>query len=170
MGGVAPALQSRSADGTYTYAYDSFNNITSRQAGTNATTFSYASLLGVGAGVSGSALAFAGGGMMGFGAAVSVAAVAAVVGVIVIGNAIALQLGVVFSKHDPGMSSKSPVSWTDIDKGIAAYKKCGSAEKAAEYLLNEKYGAGVWPTGSKTEHNALKKWLDRIIRLRVKKG
>ena len=29
------------SDGTYTYAYDSFNNITSRQAGTNATTFSY---------------------------------------------------------------------------------------------------------------------------------
>ena len=41
MGGVAPALQSRPADGTYTYAYDSFNNITSKQAGTNATTFSY---------------------------------------------------------------------------------------------------------------------------------
>ena len=63
--------------------------------------FSYASLLGVGAGVSGSALAFAGGGMMGFGAAVSVAAVAAVVGVIVIGNAIALQLGVFFRSIIP---------------------------------------------------------------------
>ena len=108
--------------------------------------------------------------MMGFGAAVSVAAVAAVVGVIVIGNAIALQLGVVFSKHDPGMSSKSPVSWTDIDKGIAAYKKCGSAEKAAKYLLDEQYGVGQWERGSGKEHNALKKWLDRIIRLRVKKG
>ena len=64
------------------------------------TIFSYASLLGVGVGVSGSALAFAGGGMMGFGAAVSVAAVAAVVGVIVIGNAIALQLGVLMAKGD----------------------------------------------------------------------
>ena len=76
------------------------------------TIFSYASLLGVGAGVSGSALAFAGGGMMGFGAAVSVAAVAAVVGVIVIGNAIALKLGVLFAEWKQG-------SWPGDDPTVA---------------------------------------------------
>ncbi len=123
------------------------------------------SLIGYGAGLIGPALAFAGGGMIGSGAAVGVAAVATGVGVMVSGGVIANQLGILFSKSNPGMSSRPPVSWTNVDEGIGAYQTYGSSEKAAEYLMNKKYGQGNWSRGAKTEYNALKKWFDRIIRL-----
>lgn len=123
------------------------------------------SLIGYGAGLIGSAFALAGGGMIGSGAAVGVAAVAAGVGVMVSGGVIANQLGILFSKSNPGMSSRPPVSWTNVDEGIGAYQTYGSSEKAAEYLMNKKYGQGNWSRGAKTEYNALKKWFDRIIRL-----
>lgn len=73
-----------------------------------------------------------------------------------------------FSKHDPGMSSRSPVSWTSFDEGVQAFKNAqGDAGKAAEQLMNQKYGLGKWRKGARTEYNALKKWLDRIIRGRI---
>ena len=43
----------------------------------------------------------------------------------------------------------------------------GDAGKAAEQLMNQKYGLGKWRKGARTEYNALKKWLDRIIRGRI---
>ena len=73
-----------------------------------------------------------------------------------------------FSKHNPGMSSRPPVTWTNIDEGMQAFKNAhGDAAKAAEQLLNQKYGPGGWKKGARTEFNALKKWLDRIIRGRL---
>ena len=73
-----------------------------------------------------------------------------------------------FSKHNPGMSNKPPVSWTNIDEGKEVYQMFGDPDKAAEYLMNQKRGIGNWYRGAGTEFNALRKWFDRIIRLMVK--
>ena len=73
------------------------------------------------------------------------------------------------SKHDPGMSNKPPVSWTTIEEGIETMLECGSnANKAADKIMNNhekelEYGAG-------TKRNAIKKWLDRVIRKIIRMG
>lgn len=108
------------------------------------------------AGVGAGALALANGGSV-----YSSAAAVAGVGLI--------ATNVRFSKHNPGMSNKPPVSWTDIDEGINVYNKFGgNSNKATEYLLNQFRGPGNWHKGAGTEFNALKKWFDRIIRLLIK--
>ena len=87
------------------------------------------------------------------------------------GQAVAGVLGalILFSKHNPGMSNKPPVSWTNIDEGLKIYKQMGkNSVKAAEYLLDMARGKGNWAKGAGTEFNALKKWFDRIIRLMIK--
>ena len=115
------------------------------------------------------ALALAGGGTVGGAAALVGAGVMAAGGVIVVGGtAVGVQVGnIVFSKHNPGMSNKPHVSWTNIDEGVSVFSASGNnSGKAAEFLLNNKYGAGNWKKGAKTEFNALKKWFDRIIRIR----
>ncbi len=109
-----------------------------------------------GASVGAGALALAGGGTV-------------FAGVAVVGVGL-LAFNVLFSKHNPGMSNKPPVSWTDIDEGINIYNKFGgNSNKAAEYLLNQFRGSGNWHKGAGTEFNALKKWFDRIIRLMISK-
>lgn len=70
---------------------------------------------------------------------------------------------IMFSKHNPGMSSRSPRSWLTQEEGIEAMRKFGGdANKAAEYLMN-KHG-GLWHRGAGTDYNMIKKWLDRVIR------
>ena len=70
---------------------------------------------------------------------------------------------IMFSKHNPGMSSRSPRSWLTQEEGIEAMRKFGGdANKAAEYLTN-KHG-GLWHRGAGTDYNMIKKWLDRVIR------
>lgn len=134
-------------------------------------------LVGLGGAMIGSGLsAISGAGgllaLAGGGTAAAVAAggvVSAGLGAVVVGGGLAIAgvgINVLFSKHNPGMSNKPPVSWTDIDEGVKIYNQFGkNSEKATEYLLNNKYGIGNWYKGAKTEFNALKKWFDRIIRL-----
>ena len=90
---------------------------------------------------------------------------------VVVGASVALVGGgpdISYSKSDPGMSNKPPVSWTTIDEGEKVYKMFNKdSAKASEYLLNNKRGLGNWRKGAKTEYNALKKWFDRIIKFRV---
>ena len=90
---------------------------------------------------------------------------------VVVGASVALVGGgpdISYSKSDPGMSNKPPVSWTTIDEGENVYKMFNKdSAKASEYLLNNKRGLGNWRKGAKTEYNALKKWFDRIIKFRV---
>ena len=118
-------------------------------------------------GTAGGALAIAGGGTLAMaGAGVAASAVSVSLAGIA-GIASILGIGLLFSKHNPGMSNKPPVSWTDIDEGIDIYNKFnGNSDRAAEYLLNKKYGPGNWSRGAGSEFNALKKWFDRIIRFR----
>ena len=69
-----------------------------------------------------------------------------------------LGITVLFSKHNPGMSNKPPVSWTNIDEGIEVYNKFGgNSYKSAEHLLNKFRGKGNWDKGAGSEFNALKK-------------
>ena len=90
---------------------------------------------------------------------------------VVVGASVALVGGgpdISYSKSDPGMSNKPPVSWTTIDEGENVYKMFNKdSAKASEYLLNNKRGLGNWRKGAKTEYIALKKWFDRIIKFRV---
>ena len=68
-----------------------------------------------------------------------------------------------FSKHNPGMSSRPPRSWLTQEESIEAMRKFGGdADKAAEYLMN-KHG-GLWHRGAGTDYNMIKKRLDRVIR------
>ena len=118
-------------------------------------------------GTAGGAVAIADGGTLAM-AGASVAASAVSVSLAgIAGIASILGIGLLFSKHNPGMSNKPPVSWTDIDEGIDIYNKFnGNSDRAVEYLLNKKYGPGNWSRGAGSEFNALKKWFDRIIRFR----
>ena len=88
------------------------------------------------------------------------------------GVAVAIGLGIImFSKHNPGMSNKPPVTWTDIDEGLEVFEKVGrDPSKAAEYLLDQFYGKGKWTHDYKYGFNALRKWFDRIIRNWPRKG
>ena len=117
-------------------------------------------------------MAIAGGGTASAGAAVAAGAVATAalqglaIGAVVSAGIVGANL--LFSKHNPGMSSKAPVSWTNIDEGIQALKNAkGDAVKAAEQLMDLRYGPGNWKKGAGTEFNALHKWLNRIIRGRL---
>ena len=88
------------------------------------------------------------------------------------GVAVAIGLGIImFSKHNPGMSNKPPVTWTDIDEGLEVFEKVGrDPSKAAEYLLDQFYGKGKWTHDYKYGFNALRNWFDRIIRNWPRKG
>ncbi len=116
----------------------------------------------------GSALALVLGGTASTGAAIAIGSTQMLIGgAIAIGGIAVGTMGgnVLLSKHNPGMSNKPPVSWTDINEGIEVFNVFGgNSEKATEFLLNEKYGVGKWSRGARTEYNALKKWFDRIIR------
>ena len=105
------------------------------------------------------------------GAATVVGGAAVATGVVVGGLAVAdvlneiINANVTFSKHDPGMSSRPPVSWTNKDEAVKVYNDCGrDSNKAAEYLMNQFRGEGNWHKGASQEFNKLKKWFDRIIR------
>ena len=77
-------------------------------------------------------------------------------------GAIATTL-IMFSKHNPGMSNTSPYSWTNRNEGVEAMQRNGmDANKAADDIMNSHFDN--WHKGAGTEHNAIKKWLDRIIR------
>ena len=70
---------------------------------------------------------------------------------------------IMFSKHNPGMSSRSPRSWLTQEEGIEAMRKFGGdASKAAEYLMNKR--GGLRHRGAGTDYNMIKKWLDRVMR------
>ena len=69
-----------------------------------------------------------------------------------------LGITVLFSKHNPGMSNKPPVSWTNIDEGIEVYNKFGgNSYKSAEHLLNKFRGKGNWDKGAGSELKKKKK-------------
>ena len=89
-----------------------------------------------------------------------------------VGVAAAIGLGIImFSKNNPCMSNKPPVSWTDIDEGLEVFEKVGrDLSKAAAYLLDQFYGKGNWTHDYKYGFNALRKWFDRIIRNWPRKG
>ena len=96
-------------------------------------------------------------------ASVTVTGAEIVAGALVAGGAIALGVGLVFSKHDPGMSNRPPRSWTNNKEGLEAMRKHKmNANKAAEDIMNAHFDE--WRTGAGTDYNAIKKWLDRVIR------
>ena len=67
------------------------------------------------------------------------------------------------SKNRPGMTHTPPFSWVSQEEGIEAMKKFnGDANKAADYIMNNKYE--IWDYGPGSKRNVIKKWLDRIIR------
>ena len=130
-------------------------------------------LIGYGAGVAAGLL---GGVSMGYGIASTGGSAVLVAGGTVVGEQVlvgagALALGglIAFSKHRPVMTNKPPVSWLTQEEGIEAMLDSAmDANKAADRLIldhgfNNKHGAG-------TDHNAVKKWLDRIIRKIIKKS
>ena len=68
-----------------------------------------------------------------------------------------------FSKHNPGMTNKPPFSWTTNQEGMDAMIKFGGdANKAADYIMNNHFD--IWKYGAGQARNAIKKWLDRVIR------
>ena len=76
-------------------------------------------------------------------------------------------LNYMFSKKEPKMRNKPPFSWTTQQEGIDAMKKYnGDANKAATEIMNNHKSS--WIKGAGQEHNAIKKWLDRIIRKIIK--
>ncbi len=104
----------------------------------------------------------------GFAFAGGQAAAVTVTGAQIAAGAVTLAAGlaVLFSKTNPGMSNKPPVSWTSIDEGLELYEQFkGDSKKAVEHLLNNKFGKGNWGKGAGSDYNALKKWFDRIIRI-----
>ena len=74
-----------------------------------------------------------------------------------------------FSKHNPGMTNKPPYSWTTNDEGVEAMRRNSmDANKSANDIMNSHFDD--WHKGSGTEHNAIKKWLDRVIRKLITGG
>ena len=70
---------------------------------------------------------------------------------------------VLFSKNNPNINSKAPFSWTNKNEGIDAMQRNNlDANKAAEDIMNSHFDD--WHKGSGSKYNAIKKWLDRIIR------
>ena len=68
-----------------------------------------------------------------------------------------------FSKHNKVMANKPPFSWTTNQEGMDAMRKFGGdANKAADYIMNNHFDN--WKYGAGQARNAIKKWLDRIIR------
>lgn len=80
-----------------------------------------------------------------------------------VGILAALGAIVFMSKKRPGMTNRAPFSWVNKEEGIEAMKKFnGDANKAADYIMNNK--RDHWNYGAGEDRNAVKKWLDRIIR------
>lgn len=70
---------------------------------------------------------------------------------------------IMFSKNNPNYNSKAPFNWTNKGEGIDAMKRHNmDAHKAADDIMNSHFDN--WHKGAGTEHNAIKKWLDRVIR------
>ena len=68
-----------------------------------------------------------------------------------------------FSKNNPNYNNKAPFNWTNKGEGIDAMKRNNmDAHKAADDIMNSHFDN--WHKGAGTEHNAIKKWLDRVIR------
>ena len=65
------------------------------------------------------------------------------------------------------MSNKSPYSWTNNSEGEYYMRKNNmDAHKAAKELMDDHFDD--WKVGPGKEHNAIKKWLDRVIRKMIK--
>lgn len=95
-------------------------------------------------------------------AAISVAEIA------VAGLAILAGMGIMFSKHRPGMTNKPPFSWVTQEEGIESMLQNNlDANKAADQIMNNHVNG--WKRGAGQDHNVIKKWLDRIIRKLIKK-
>ena len=94
--------------------------------------------------------------------------VAAFSGAVVAGAATTVGI-VLFSKHNPGMSNKPPYSWTTNSEGKDfMVKNKMNANKAADDLMNSHFDN--WHRGAGTPHNAIKKWLDRVVRKMISGG
>ena len=87
-----------------------------------------------------------------------------ITGAQIAGGAIVAGLGIVFfSKHNPKMTNKPPYSWVDQQEGIDAMRRHGGdANKAAKDIMNAHWD--TWKEGAGQYYNAIKKWLDRVIR------
>lgn len=86
-----------------------------------------------------------------------------VTGAQILGAAGLLGATYMFSKHNPGMTNKPPFSWTTNQEGMDAMRKFGGdANKAADYIMNNHFDN--WKYGAGQARNAIKKWLDRVIR------
>ncbi|MCR5514659.1 MAG: RHS repeat-associated core domain-containing protein [Bacilli bacterium] len=71
--------------------------------------------------------------------------------------------GIMFSKHNPGMGNRPLSSDITKDECIEAMKKNhGDSNRAATEIMNNH--RTDWRRGAGTEFNALKKFLDRVIR------
>ena len=67
------------------------------------------------------------------------------------------------------MSNRAPFSRTDNKEGLEAMRKHGmDSNKATEDIMNKHLEN--WRKGAGTEHNAIKKWLDRVIRKMIQGG
>lgn len=85
------------------------------------------------------------------------------------GAGVLAGLGIMFSKHNPGMSNRAPFSWTNNQEGLDAMRKNNmDANKAANDIMNNHFES--WKTGAGQKHNAVKKWLDRVIRKMIQGG
>ena len=101
-------------------------------------------------------------------AAATTAATITVSGEAVAGFGLAFLGGYVLSKHEPGMKSGAPVSWTNRNEGVEAMIKFnGDANKAADYIMNNH--KDIWNYGAGSERNKIHKWLDRAIRKLLKR-
>ena len=77
-------------------------------------------------------------------------------------------MGIMFSKHRPGMTNKPPFSWVTQEEGIESMLQNNlDANKAADQIMNNHVDG--WKRGAGQDHNVIKKWLDRIIRKLIKK-
>ena len=77
-------------------------------------------------------------------------------------------MGIMFSKHRPGMTNKPPFSWVTQEEGIESMLQNNlGANKAADQIMNNHVDG--WKRGAGQDHNVIKKWLDRIIRKLIKK-
>ncbi len=109
-------------------------------------------------------LAFAGGvGSTGGTIALSTVGKLALAGTIGLTIAGSAGISIMMSKHMPGMTNKPPFSWTTNQEGMDALSKFGGdANKAADYLMDKHFDN--WHDGAGQARNAIKKWLDRVIR------
>ena len=103
--------------------------------------------------------------MTGMGELVAVTATGAEIAV---GLTALAGIGIMFSKHRPGMTHKPPFSWVTQEEGIESMLQNNlDANKAADQIMNNHVDG--WKRGAGQDHNVIKKWLDRIIRKLIKK-